>query len=123
MILPIILPVPNPSFSDGGIGGATVYADLTCEIAVNGIPADMLINKIDVSATWTGARGNELSNTGRITVTPAELDSDTTYISTKQYIKQVACLQTAIVHCTPTVEEFSFPLYQTNLSYFELLCH
>lgn len=58
MILPIILPVLNPSFSDIGIGGATAYADLTCEIAVNGIPADVLINKINVSATWTGAKGN-----------------------------------------------------------------
>ena len=85
MNLPIILPVPDPSVSVSRNGGTTVYAGivltLTCEIAVNGIPADMLSN-IDVSATWTGPSGNELSNTGRIAVTPAELDSGTTHIST-----------------------------------------
>ena len=85
MILPIILPVPDPSVSVSRNGGTTVYAGivltLTCEIAVNGIPADMLSN-IDVSATWTGPSRNELGNTGRITVTPAELDSGTTHIST-----------------------------------------
>ena len=48
---------------------------------MTGIPADMLSN-IDVSATWTGPSGNELTSSGRITVTPAELDSGTTYIST-----------------------------------------
>ena len=99
MILPIILPVLNPSFSDIGIGGATAYyADLTCEIAVNGIPADVLINEINVSATWTGARGNELSNTSRITITPAELDSDTTYISKKTIHKKGGQLTTC--NCT-----------------------
>ena len=48
---------------------------------MTGIPADMLSN-IDVSATWTGPSENELTSSGRITVTPAELDSGTTYIST-----------------------------------------
>ena len=85
MILPIILPVPNPLVSVSRNGGTGLYAGivltLTCEVTVTGIPADMLSN-IDVSATWTGQSGNELSNTGRITVTPAELDSGTTYIST-----------------------------------------
>ena len=85
MILPTILPVPDPSVNVSGIGGTTLYAGivltLTCEIDVNGIQADMLSN-IDVSATWTGPSGNELSNTSRFTVTPAELDSGTTYIST-----------------------------------------
>ena len=88
MILPIILPVPDPSVSVSRNGGTTVYAGivltLTCEITVTGIPADMLSN-IDVSATWTGPSGNELSNTDRITVTPAELDSGTTYISTVEF--------------------------------------
>ena len=85
MILPTILPVPDPSVSVSRNGGTTLYAGimltLTCEIDVNGITANMLSN-IDVSATWTGPSGNELSNSGRITVTPAELDSGTTYIST-----------------------------------------
>ena len=85
MILPTILPVPDPSVSVSRNGGTTLYAGvvltLTCEIDVNGIPANMLSN-IDVSATWTGPSGNELRNSGRITVTPAELDSGTTYIST-----------------------------------------
>ena len=85
MILPTTLPVSDPSVSVSHIGGTTVYAGivltLTCEITVTGIPADMLSN-IDVSATWTGPSGNELSNTSRFTVTPAELDSGTTYIST-----------------------------------------
>ena len=85
MILPTILPVPDPSVSVSRNGGTTLYAGivltLTCEIDVNGIPANMLSN-IDVSTTWTGASGDELSNTGWITVTPAELDSGTTYIST-----------------------------------------
>ena len=85
MILPTILPVPDPSVNVTHNGGTTLYAGivltLTCEITVTGIPADMLSN-IDVSATWTGPSGNELSNTSRITVTPAELDSGTTYIST-----------------------------------------
>ena len=85
MILPTILPVPDPSVNVSHDGGATLYAGivltLTCEITVTGIPADMLSN-IDVSATWTGPSGNELSNTSKFTVTPAELDSGTTYIST-----------------------------------------
>ena len=51
---------------------------------MTGIPADMLSN-IDVSATWTGARGNELSNSGRITITPATLDSGRSYISTVEF--------------------------------------
>ena len=85
MILPIILPVPDPSVNVSRNCGTTVYAGivltLTCEITVTGIPADMPSN-IDMSATWTGPSGNELSDTDRITVTPAELDSGTTHIST-----------------------------------------
>ena len=85
MILLIILPVLDPSVSVSSIGGTTVYAGivltLTCEITVNGVPTGMLSN-IDVSATWTGPSGNELSNTSRFTVIPAELDSGITYIST-----------------------------------------
>ena len=81
----LFLPVSDPSVSVSGIGEDTVYAGivltLTCEIDINGIPADTLSN-IVVSATWTRPSGDELSNTGRITVTPAELDSGTTYIST-----------------------------------------
>ena len=84
----LFLSVPDPSVSVSGIGEDTVYAGtvltLTCEIDVNGIPADMLSN-IDVSATWTGAGGNELTSGGRITVTPAELDSGTTYCSTVEF--------------------------------------
>ena len=84
----IFLSVPDPSVSVTHNGGITLYVGivltLTCEITVTGIPADMLGN-IDVSATWTGPSGNELSNTGRITVTPAELDSGTTYISTVEF--------------------------------------
>ena len=87
MILPTILPVPDPSVNVSRNGETSLYAGivltLTCEITVTGIPADMLSN-IDVSATWTGPSGNELmiTSSGRITVTPAELDSGTTYIST-----------------------------------------
>ena len=81
----LFLPVLDPSVTVSGIGEDTVYAGvvltLTCEIAVTGIPANMLSN-IDVSTTWTRAGGNELTSSGRITVTPAELDSGTTYIST-----------------------------------------
>ena len=84
----LILPVPDPSVIVTHNGGTTVYAGivltLTCEIAVNGVPTVMLSN-IDVSATWTGAGGNELTSGGRITVTPAELDSGTTYISTVEF--------------------------------------
>ena len=87
MILPIVLPVPA-SASVSHDGGTTLYAGivltLTCEITVTGIPADMFS---DVSATWTGPSGNELSHTGRITVTPAVLDfqNGTTYFSTVEF--------------------------------------
>ena len=85
MTLLTILTVPEPSVNVTHNGGTALYAGivltLTCEIAVPGIPADMLSN-IDVSAAWTGAGGNELTSSGMITVTPAELDSGTTYIST-----------------------------------------
>ena len=85
MILPTTLPVPDPSVNVSRNGGTSLYAGivltLTCEITVTGMPPDMLSN-IDVSTTWTGPSGNELSNTSRFTVTPAELDSGTTYIST-----------------------------------------
>ena len=88
MIILIILPVPDPSVSVSRDGGTTVYAGivltLTCEITVNGVPTAMLSN-IAVSTTWTGAGGNELTSGGRITVTPAELDSGTTYISTVEF--------------------------------------
>ena len=81
----IFFSVPDPSVSVTRNGGTTLYAGivltLTCEITVTGIPADMLSN-IDVSATWSGPSENELTSSGRITVTPAELDSGTTYIST-----------------------------------------
>ena len=37
------------------------------------------------------------------------------YLQARQPVyKQVACLQTAIIQCTPTVEELSFLLYQKN---------
>ena len=88
MIMLLILPVPDPSVTVTHNGGTTVYAGivltLTCEITVTGVPTAMLSN-IDVSATWTGAGGNELTSGGRITVTPAELDSGTTYISTVEF--------------------------------------
>ena len=88
MISLIILPVPDPSVRVSHNGGTTLYTGsvltLTCEIAVPGIPADMLSN-IDVSATWTGAAGNELTSHGRIIVTPAELNSGITYISTVEF--------------------------------------
>ena len=85
MTLLTILPVPDPSVNVTHNGGTTLYAGivltLTCEFTVTEIPADLLSN-IDVSATWIGAAGNKLRKTGRITFTPAELDSGTTYIST-----------------------------------------
>ena len=86
MILLIILPVPDPSVSVTRDGGTPLFAGivltLTCEITVNGIPTDLLSN-VDVSATWTGAGGNTLVSSDRISITDAVQNSGTnTYIST-----------------------------------------
>ena len=101
MIMLIILPVPA-SVSVTHDGGTTLYAGivltLTCEIAVNGVPTAML-SSIDVSTTWIGTGGNELTSSGRITVTPAELDSGTTYISTVEF--DTLGTSSNLTGCTP----------------------